>query len=53
MSKDVEKWPSVLIDRPTQERLVKQILKGYINRAEFPELWPDIELIKVIWPEGD
>jgi hypothetical protein len=50
------KWTKVKIAEPLRKKLIRAILKGEIDRAEYPELWPkDHTLIEVnvTWPPGD
>lgn len=50
------KWGPVQIDRSTGEKLIKQILKGTIERDEFPEVWTEpivITFTKVTHDETD
>lgn len=37
----------VTLDEETQRRLLKQVLKGTIDRAQFPQLWPDDKKIRI------
>ena len=37
----------VNLDAETQKRLLRQVLKGTINRSEFPELWPPEKKIRI------
>ncbi len=50
----MNKWESIQVPETIKKELIKQILKGTINREQFPELWPPELLgIQVILPKDE
>lgn len=48
-----DKWGPVVVPQEIKRDLIRSIIRGSIDRDNFPALWPEKLLIIVNWPEGD